>query len=149
MKVEFTMGKLKQYTLAMSFFFVILSSCDVGDPSGVGFCGDYAIEDEQSYVSTTSSSYTIKDILAVGNCITVTISASGCSGERWHGTLYFSEHVVETTPNQRFAKLKLLDDEDCLAVLDKSFTFNIGNMRSNEEPFMLKLEGLNQPIIIN
>lgn len=143
------MGKLKRYTLAMNCLFVILSSCSVSDPSGAGFCGDFAIEDEANYVSTTSSNYEIKDVLAVGNCITITISSSGCSGDRWRGTLYFSEQILQTTPNQRFARLLLTNDEACLAVFDKSFTFNIGNMKPNDEPFMLKLEGLNHPIVIN
>lgn len=143
------MGKLKRYTLAMSCLFVILNSCNASDPSGAGFCGDYAIEDEAKYVSTSSTEYTIKDVVAFGNCITITINASGCSGDRWRGTLYFSEQVVETTPNQRYSKLSLFNDEACLAVFEKSFTFNIGNMRPNNEPFMLMLEGLNQPIVIN
>ncbi|MDT7831310.1 hypothetical protein RQM59_02905 [Flavobacteriaceae bacterium S356] len=143
------MGKLKQYTLAMSCLFVILSSCSEKGISGVGFCGDYAIEDESRYVSTVSTNYTIKDVVAAGNCITITISASGCSGDRWRGTLYFSEQIVETTPNQRSSKLSLVTNEACLAVIEKSFTFNIGNMRPENEPFMLKLEGLNYPIVIN
>ncbi len=133
----------------MSCLFVILSSCSVREASGVEVCGEFAIEDESNYVSTTSSNYRIKEVLAVGNCITVTIEASGCSGDRWRGTLYFSELIVETTPNQRYSKLSLVTNEACLAVIEKSFTFNIGNMRPDNEPFMLKLEGLDQPIVIN
>ncbi len=143
------MGKLKHYSLILSFLLVIISSCTINDSSGEEVCGDFAIESELNYNSTSSSFYTIKDVSASGNCLTITISASGCSGDRWQAELYFSEQTPESSPIQRFSKLSLITNEACLAVFEKSFTFNIGNMRSENDPFALKLDGWDNQIIIN
>jgi len=143
------MGKLKYYTLGIGCLFVILSSCSLNRSSGEEVCGDFAIEDESNYSSTTSSNYTIKDVVVVANCLTITVAASGCNGDMWESTLYLSEQTLQTVPIQRFSKLSLVTNEACLAVFDKSFSFDISNIRPENESFILTLEAWDHQIVIN
>ena len=42
---------------------------------------------------------------------------------------------------QRFIKIALVNDEDCLAMIQKEFTFNIKKLKENEPEILLNLQG--------
>lgn len=141
------MGKLK-YIISLLGGLLIINSCTVNHSSELEICGNYAIEDEINYASSVSF-YTIKEVSVIGNCLKITISASGCSGDRWQANLYFSEQISETSYIQRFSNLILETNEACLAVFEKTFVFDLSNMRPNNNSFILNLNGWNTQIIIN
>lgn len=146
------MKNRNRFVSLLCIVFLSLSSCSVdeADSSFSVSCGNPVIENENAYTTIVTSGYTIEAVVIQGNCLTVTVMASGCDGSTWDASLIASEDQPQTTPPQRSVKLDLTNNEACLAVVQRNFTFDIGPIRpQGSELWGLNLEGWNQQIIIN
>lgn len=92
-------------------------------------CGPKAIIDQYLFESTTTGNYMITNAVINGNCIDISISSSGCSGSTWVTELVDSGGLVETNPPMRLIRLKLTNNELCSAVISKTVSFNISNLK--------------------
>ena len=79
--------------------------------------------------------------------MSINLSASGCDGNNWEYKLVDSGNIAESSPEQRYLKFKLINNEVCLAVFDRIVTFKLEPIRvegSNE--IVLNIEGYQEPL---
>lgn len=137
--------------------------CEFGGIAGVNTCPDFSkkatnkkvlwqnynqvIVDKKLYNSTETKYYSIKKVEVSDNLLTITISSSGCNGTTWIANLIDSGDIAESSPVQRYAKIQLKNQEACLAIVTKDFTFNISDLKVGEKN-ILHLEGWNKTITL-
>lgn len=95
-----------------------------------------------------AESYAINEAIVDGDCVFITISASGCDSANWVMTLIDSEAVAESLPPQRYLKLSLFNNEVCLAFLSKQENFDLTPLRvEGLNEVLFNIEGLAEPLI--
>lgn len=105
-------------------------------------CDDIVIVDGRAFDNVESDDFQFTNVEIDGDCLVVSVAASGCSGENWSMTLIDSGAVAESSPEQRSLKFEFLNPELCLAVLGQEVSFNLKDLQidgSNE--IILNLEG--------
>ena len=135
--------------ISASFCFTLLlmnTQCDEDDyiPQP---CDQNVVVDNGFYNTVESDPYEVSTIIIDGNCLTVEISASGCDGNSWSLVLVDSGEVAESSPEQRYLKLVLTNEELCLAVVSQTRSFNLLPIQvegSNE--IILNIEGVSDAI---
>ena len=125
--------------LLCSFCLVLLLStqCADNDPA-VSQCSSNVRIDNLAYKNANSAYYNLINTEIYSDCLTIHISASGCSGESWILELIDSDSVTESFPPQRHLKFALTNSEACLAVFSKSESFDLASLR---------LDGINEVIL--
>ena len=137
-----------------SFFAVVLlcltnTQCDDDDFVMIeNDCGLQIIIDSNAYDNSTSSEFTFTNIEIIDDdCLFIEFSASGCDGNSWEFELIDSGAVAESSPEQRFIKFELTNNESCLAVFSRSAIFDLKPLRvegSNE--ILLNINSFNESI---
>jgi len=139
------MKHLKRILFALFF---IIFSCDVEDLHEL--CGKSAIINNALFTTTNTDNYSITDVKITGNCLTITISSSGCSGNSFMATLVDSEYYISNgSSDYRQLKLSLETNEACLALVSKEFSFDIGNLQTVNLTTYINLEKWNEQLIYN
>lgn len=83
-----------------------------------------------------------------GDCLTVNITTSGCDASSWVSTLIDSENIAESMPPQRYLKLTLYNNEDCLTVFEKVETFDLSVLQvEGTNEVILNIEGLPESVL--
>ena len=112
-------------------------------------CNECVLINNTLFNDTKTTNYTITNVILIDDFLTITISASGCSGDSWKATLVDANQILESNPIQRNIKISLENKEACLAVFQKDFTFNIQKLKENQNAIILNLEGWNTQINYN
>lgn len=122
---------------AVSFF----SGCSNNDNTSES-CNDQAtLIADQPFNEIGTENYTLTDVTLSGNCLSVTISASGCSSNSWEMNLF---------GNQQQLKLELINPELCAAVFQKTVSYSLIPLQAEgQNKVTLTLEGWNEDIIYN
>lgn len=108
------------------------------------------IVSNQDYANLTTANYTITGVALNENCVDITFSSSGCSGSTWQTNLFSTNNFPDTFPEQRVLKLKLVNEEACLAVISKTVSFDLTPLRiSGQHQVTLKIDGWNQQVVYN
>ena len=108
------------------------------------------IVNEEQYIKTKTDNYSITHAQIQGDSLTITIGASGCSGETWVAGLVASSSVAESYPVQRYIRLSLDNKELCLAVFNRKFSFDLKPLQVNgENKISFNLDKWSQPLIYN
>lgn len=132
------------------FSLLFFISCDLQDgPEGTGLlekCSSSVIVNEAIYGALLASNYDIIDTSISGDCLTVTIGASGCDGSSWIVNLVASEKIALSNPPMQNMKLSLNNSELCDAYLKRSFMFDLSPLKQSEE-FILVLSGWDSQIL--
>lgn len=130
---------------------VVFNSCSVNNDTFLQVaCGNPVVIDNAAFASTVVANYTIKGVSISENCLTITITSSGCSGNTWEASLVDSGEQTNGLPPQRFLKLVLTNNESCLSVFERSFTFDISSIRSQQsEVILLNIRGWDSQIVLN
>lgn len=137
---------LKTILLAFvaSLYFVNMTCESDDDSSGyMGDCDQNTVVNSDGYKNLETDHFTIINAEITGDCLNLEIGASGCDGSTWRFSLVDSGAVAESFPEQRYLKLQLINEEDCLAYFTKIVSFDLAPVRvrgSNE--IILHLEGL-------
>ena len=111
-------------------------------------CGIEVVNDSILYESAESSYFGVLNYNLEGDCLSVTISSSGCSASTWGLTLIDSETITESLPPQRDLRLIFYNNEACLAVLEKEEIFDLVALQvhgTNE--VVLNIEGFPESIL--
>lgn len=138
------MGKLKNIFLIT---FLAFFACSDSEEVDFNHCTNgCVIINKDLYNKTTTTNYSITDVALNGDLLTIKISSGGCDGNRWIVNLVDSEAIAETSIIQRYIKISLKNDEECFAMIQKQFTFNIKELKGNEPKIILNLEGWNTQI---
>lgn len=120
------------YKLVLLIFFVIGCSSDDDGLTSDSICGQEAeIISSEPFDSINTSNYSITDVQLTGDCLEISISASGCDGESWESYFYSVDAFYAVFPRQRVAKLELINNEACLAVIEATKAFDL-------KPFQLE-----------
>ncbi len=117
--------------------------CDDDERPSIFVCDQATIVDKEAYDNLDSAHFTFVNAEISDNCLTIEISASGCDGNSWEFNLMDSGAVAESSPEQRYLKFQLINNEACLAVFKRIVSFDLTPLQvdgSNE--IILHLEGL-------
>ncbi len=114
--------------------FFLLVGCNQKDDDPIqctdsGNCDDCIIINKNLYDQTTTDNYTIQDITINQDCLEITFSASGCDGDTWEIDVIDLGGIAETAVPQRDLKLKLINNEACLAVFTRTISFNLAPLQ--------------------
>lgn len=74
---------------------------------------------ENDFNTLETSTYTILDVHINENCLDITISSSGCDPKSWGMDLVSTDAFYSVNPLKRAVKIKLTNDQACLAVFKK------------------------------
>ncbi|PPK88189.1 hypothetical protein CLV84_1154 [Neolewinella xylanilytica] len=94
----------------------------------------------------TSDAYTVVGASADGLCLSVTISATGCSSEPWRVALHTDGAVAESSPTQTTALLVFDDgvgenEMTCQAIIEETYQFDLGPYLADALPTTFSLTG--------
>ena len=138
------MGKLK-YIIGVFFIFI---SCEDADNINSSI-DENVIINQSVYEDTNTDNYSIINVTVIENILTIKIGSSGCSSENWNATLIDSSVIIEPQPPQRSLKLKLENNEACLAYFTKEYSFNISGLQTEGNQVLLFLNDWDTPILYN
>lgn len=128
---------------------MIFISCSDDETTINETCGSNAeVIAETIFNDITTSNYTISDVNLNGDCLEITIGSSGCNAEQWQMNLYSTDSFYTVYPYQRTVKLKLINNQLCLAVFQKTKSFDLTPFQikgQNQVP--LNIEGWSTTII--
>lgn len=96
----------------------------------------------EEYKNAPSDNLTVSNMEIMDDCLTISFSSGGCDGKSWEYKLIDSnniEFLVTTDESstgslaQRTLRISLKNDEDCEAIITKTTSFNISNLRVEGE----------------
>jgi len=114
-----------------------LSSCDKENDNSSISGNDLIVLDKDMYDTVSTSNYSILNAEIIDNCLKVEVYSGGCDGSSWEVTLVDSELVAESNITERFIKISLKNEELCLAMVVKTYTFDLTPIKfSNNQIFV-------------
>ena len=133
--------------LMLSLFSLLLINMQCDDDDVVLIpCGLEVVIDNTTYEE--AESHNIEHFIVNDDCLTLNIYDSGCDASTWMMTLIDSENIAESSPNQRYLKLTLYNNEACLAVFSKEEVFNLIPLRiEGVNEVLLNIEGIEESIL--
>jgi len=119
-------------------FYVL--GCDEDSTTPQNTCNDVIVSSEQ-YNNSQTDDFTLTDVVSENECLKISLRYGGGCKEVT-ASLIDSEDVIETDPIQRNLKIVFADDDECEALVEKSFYFEISNLQiNNEKEVLLNFEG--------
>ncbi|UAM98093.1 hypothetical protein K8354_17730 [Polaribacter litorisediminis] len=135
-------------TLYFLFLSFVLISCDEKNDKN-NIQNEAVFIDNNLYQETATNNYTITDVQLDEHLLTIKISSSGCSANSWKAILVDANEILESDPIQRNIKLSLENNEACLAVFGREFTFDITILKEEFAEVIFNLEGWHHQIKYN
>jgi hypothetical protein len=128
-----------KYLLIFSLFVLLaLSSCaDDDDTFAPSDCGPLINTVGSIDGLGSGDQFDISSTSVDGLCLSIEVSATGCNPEEWTAELVTDSSVGESTPTQTTARF-VFDDQlpedaiTCLAILSKTFTFDLSPYLTTE-----------------
>ena len=112
-------------------FVLVLNACSKSEPDA-SFANnkeDVVIIDHNAFYNAKGSDYTINNAAIRGNLLELTLTSSGCTGNTFRASLIDAGAIMESYPVQRRIKIDLAKSEDCKALIQKKFVFDITKLR--------------------
>ena len=137
------------FMLFLGLFFV---SCDFLDDHIKhpikSKCNEKAVLDHVAFPQVNTNNYGITNVVLNGDCLEITVSSSGCNPNNWDMNFVASEVVVETLPNMWYAKVELINNEDCQAVFQKTVSFDLTPFKiTGQNQVLINIQGWNTNIM--
>lgn len=104
---------------------ILLSSCNVDCNCDALHCDQEVLISAEEYITAPNAQLTIHSLEINGDCLTISYSSSGCSGDSWELMLIDAGVILESYPPQRNLRLSLKNDEMCDAYITKEISFDI------------------------
>ena len=102
---------------------------------------------EEDFNEIDTSTYEITEVQLTENCLEISISSSGCDPELWEMNLYSTNAFYAVYPLQRAVKIKLTNEQACLAVFQKSISFDLTPFQiDGQSELPLNIDGWNEQI---
>jgi hypothetical protein len=106
------------------------------------------ITGELAYNEISTANYMITAVALNVNCLDITISSSGCSGNTWEMDLFSTNSLPDTFPLQRALKLQLINNEVCAAIFQKTVSFDLTPLQiDGQNQITLNIEGWGEQLI--
>lgn len=127
--------------LFLSLPLILLQACNKSEEelSTYSECGQMAIVDKEMYDEVDSKGFEIKDVHLNGDCLTIEIVAGGCNGKSWEAQLIDGGIIAESYPVQRSTRIILENEETCLALVSRKFTFDLTRLQTGDGIVTLNL----------
>lgn len=110
-------------------------------------CNDFVIVDKDQYDDLTSHNYTLISATISDDCLAINLGASGCAGNTWQFILVDSGAVAESSPEQRYLKFQLINEEDCAAFFEREVSFDLRPLQvTGSNQIILNIEGFSEPL---
>ncbi len=127
-------------TLLMAFVLLACESDDNAPSSEI--CDVLAEISESRFNATDNTNYLIEEARIVGDCLEVQLQSGGCDGSTWSARLFDSGSIDDSLPPQRAIIIALKNNEECDALVSRSFSFELTPLQlANEESVLLLLTG--------
>lgn len=120
---------------------------DATTPPLQSACDATTIINADLYQNTTSGQVNIHSLKIEDNCLKINYSASGCDGNSWEIKLIDAAEILESYPPQRNLKLSIKNEELCDAVITKETSFDISNLKLDENKVVLNITDFDQGIL--
>lgn len=125
-----------------------LSSCNNFDPEpDPSACDQKVLVDAELYKKGTSSHFTLSKVKIVGDCLNITVTSSGCSGDTWKIKMVDSGAIAESFPEQRYIRVLLKNEELCHAVIGKEVSFDLTPLRTGSGKLSLHLKDWDETLL--
>ena len=128
---------------------LILSCNSEGDNSTIENNCDFTSEIilEEDFNAINTSNYEIIEVELNGDCLEITFGSSGCGTDLWEENLYSTDAFYNVFPLQRDVKMELINDEMCLAVFQKTVSFDLTPFQiAAQSDLPLNINGWNEQI---
>ena len=122
---------MRNFILLLSFVLVVFYSCTKDDDSrNIPNCDSRSeVIAENIFNSINTSNYSISNVSLNGDCLEITLGSSGCNANLWEMELYSTNSFYTVYPMQRTVKLKLTNNQACLAFFQKTKSFDLTAFR--------------------
>lgn len=140
---------MKNTFTLITVIFLFFTSCSSDDKSEpLDSCGQNAIVLSEAQYDATESDYNIITAVALsGNCLSITVGASGCNPNNWTLNLFSTDAFYDVFPLQRIAKIQVVTNEACAAAFEKTVVFDLTPFQiSGQNNVPINLEGWDEPI---
>lgn len=140
---------MKLFLTLLSCLFLVTISCSDDDKKTVNSnCDKQALVfSDDNFQDVITANYMITNVVLNGDCLSVAISSSGCSGETWDVELISSNSILESFPVQRLVKIELENPEVCLAIVQKTVSFDLAPFQvDRQNQVILNIDGWDEPI---
>ena len=136
-------------SLFICLLFSLFPACSESSSKDYENCDKQSqIISNQAYADLATMNYTITAVALNVNCLDVTISSSGCSGNTWETNLFSTNNLPDTFPLQRNLKLQLIYQEFCLAIIQKTVSFDLTPLQiAGQNQITLNIDGWGQQIV--
>jgi hypothetical protein len=135
--------KRKSILLFLCSTFLIFADCSSSDDSN-NCNANATILADQPFSEINTENYTITSVALNENCLDITVSSSGCDSNNWTMNLF----GANTNSAQRNLKVQLINQELCLAVFQKTVSFNLIPLRiAGQHQITLNIEGWDEDVI--
>lgn len=143
--------KLKRLVLSCLCFTLLLMSTQCDDDNVINVpCDQTVVIDNGFYESAESNVYELGNVIFNDNCLSIEVSASGCDGNSWSMVLVDSGNVAESSPEQRYLKFVLTNEEVCLAIVSQERSFDLTPIQvEGSSEIILNIEGFPEPLTYN
>ncbi len=109
------------------------------------FISEIISEDDFNTINT--SNYVITEVELNNDCLKIAFGSSGCGTELWKENLYSTDAFYTVFPLQRALKMELINEELCLAVFQKTVSFDLTPFQiDGQSELPLNIYGWNEQI---
>jgi|TARA_B110000503_G_scaffold141215_1_gene234056 hypothetical protein len=139
---------MKKLLLILTLIHIL--SCNSEDDNSTienncDFTSEIILEEDFNAIST--SNYAITEVELNDDCLEITFSASGCGTDLWEENLYSTDASYNVFPLQRDVKIELINEELCLAVFQKTVSFDLTPFQiDGQSDLPLNITGWNEQI---
>ena len=123
-------------TLAVLLFI----SCNSDDGEGDIECGPPVII-STDFDTVETDPYSVGSVSLADACLEIVVVSGGCDGESWTAEMYAAEVITQEFPPTVPLKLSLTDLEDCEALVQRPFYFDLTSLIEVYPQFRLSIEG--------
>lgn len=110
-------------------------------------CNEKAVVDGAYLSNIKTTNYGITQVVLNGDCLEVTVSSSGCNPDNWDMNLFAAVSPLIVAPTVYIAKIELINNEACLAVFQKTVSFDLKPLQiATIKEIQIWLDGWNTPI---
>ncbi|PKV51185.1 hypothetical protein ATE84_3258 [Aquimarina sp. MAR_2010_214] len=139
------MNKSSLIGLIVVFGFLACSSDD--DNNNISSCDQLTVISSKQYVDEPNHNLTINSLKINENCLKISFSSSGCSGDSWEVKLIDSEEILESNPPKRNLRLSLKNEELCDAYITKEISFDILGLKVDGNRVSLNIKNSDDQIL--
>lgn len=128
--------------------FSILSGCSDSSSNSQSCDRQARIVSETAFDQVSTSNYSVISVDLNEDCLDITVASSGCSGATWQMNLFGTTEFSSTAIPQKELKIGLVNNEACLAIVQKTVSFNLTRYQlDGQSEVKLLIEGWTTPII--